>query len=72
MAAAIEIARRGRGRAELRKAAGWAKDGRVARRMPAMEGAERKTAAESRGMERQTLYRSTAMRPRTGLKRRSA
>lgn len=59
MAAAIEITRRDIGPAELRKAAGRAKDGRVARRMLAialaLEGVDRKTAAESCGMDRQTL-----------------
>ena len=59
MAAAIEITRRDLTAAELRAAAGRAKDGRVARRILAialaLEGADRKIAAESCGMDRQTL-----------------
>ncbi|MFQ5567318.1 MAG: IS630 family transposase [Paracoccaceae bacterium] len=59
MAGAVEITRRDMTPAELRAAAGRAKDGRVARRMLAialaLEGVDRKTAAESCGMDRQTL-----------------
>lgn len=59
MAGAVEITRRDLTPAELRKAAGRAKDGRVARRMLAialvLEGVDRRTAAESCGMDRQTL-----------------
>jgi len=59
MGAAVEITRRDVTPAELRTAAGRAKDGRVARRMLSialvLEGVGRKTAAESFGMERQTL-----------------
>ncbi len=59
MAVAIEITRRDLEPAQLRIAAGRAKDGRVARRMLAialvLEGVDRKTAAESCGMDRQTL-----------------
>ena len=44
---------------ELRVAAAKAKDAKAARRMPAialvLEGVDRKTAAESCGMDRQTL-----------------
>ena len=44
---------------DLRAASGGAKDGRVARRLLAiafvLEGVSRKTAAESCGMDRQTL-----------------
>lgn len=59
MGAAVEITRRDVTPAELRAAAGRAKDGRLARRMLAialvLEGADRKSAAESCGMDRQTL-----------------
>ncbi len=59
MAVAIEITRRDMAPSQLRTAAGRAKDGRVARRMLAialvLEGVDRKTAAESCGMDRQTL-----------------
>lgn len=59
MAAAVEITRREMTPAELRAAAGRAKNGRAARRMLALalvlEGVRRKTAAESCGMDRQTL-----------------
>lgn len=59
MAVAIEITRRDMVPAQLRTAAGRARDGRVARRMLAvalvLEGVGRKTAAESCGMDRQTL-----------------
>ena len=55
----VEIGRRDLTPAELRAAAGKAKDGRAARRMLAialvLEGVDRKTAAESCGMDRQTL-----------------
>jgi putative transposase len=56
---AVEITRKELTPAQLRAAAGKAKDGRAARRMLAialaLEGVDRKTAAESCGMERQTL-----------------
>ena len=56
---AVEIRRRDLTPAQLRAAAGKAKDGRAARRMLAialvLEGMDRKTAAESCGMDRQTL-----------------
>ena len=59
MSAAIGITRRELTPAQLRAAAGRATDGRVARRMLAialaLEGVDRKTAAESCGMDRQTL-----------------
>ncbi len=59
MAGAIPITRNEMAPAQLRPAAGWAKDGWVARRMLALalvlEGIDRKTAAESCGMDRQTL-----------------
>ena len=59
MAAAIEIRRRDLTTSDLRRAAGQTKDGRVARRILsialAMEGLDRKTSAESCGMDRQTL-----------------
>lgn len=59
MAGAIEITRRDMTPTQLRAAAGRAKDGRVARRMLAialvLEGVDRRTAAESCGMDRQTL-----------------
>jgi len=56
---AVEIRRRDLTPAQLRAAAGKAKDGRAALRMLAialvLEGVDRKTAAESCGMDRQTL-----------------
>lgn len=59
MAVAVEITRRDLTPAELRFAVGGVKDGRAARRMLALalvlEGVDRKTAAESCGMDRQTL-----------------
>jgi transposase len=59
MSGAVEITRRDMTPAELRAASGRAKDGRAARRMLAialaLEGVDRKTAAESCGMDRQTL-----------------
>jgi transposase len=59
MGAAVEIIRREMAPSELRAAAGRTKDGRVARRMLAvahvLEGMDRKSAAESCGMDRQTL-----------------
>lgn len=59
MARAVEITRRDLTPGELRAAARRAKDVRVARRMLAialaLEGVDRKTAAESCGMDRQTL-----------------
>jgi len=55
----VEITRRELSPAQLRHAASKTKDGNAARRMLAialvLEGVERKTAAESCGMERQTL-----------------
>lgn len=59
MGRAVEIVRRGFTAQELRDEAGRIKDGRVVRRMLAialvLEGVGRKTAAESCGMDRQTL-----------------
>lgn len=59
MAGAVEITRRDMTPAQLRVAAGRTKDGRVARRILAialaLEGGGRKTAAQSCGMDRQTL-----------------
>ena len=59
MAGAIPITRNKITPAQLRTAAGRAKDGRVARRMLAialvLEGADRKSAAETCGMDRRTL-----------------
>lgn len=59
MAGAVEVTRRDMAPAQLRAAAGRSKDGRVARRMLAialvLEGVDRRTAAESCGMDRQTL-----------------
>ena len=56
---AVEIAREDLTAAQLRAAAGRAKDGRAARRMLAialvLEGTDRTTAAENCGMDRQTL-----------------
>ena len=57
--AGIGITRNDLTPAALRGAAGRAKDGRAARRMLAialaLEGVDRKTAAETCGMDRQTL-----------------
>ncbi len=59
MGAAIMITRRDLAPPDLRKAAGQVKDGRVARRILAialvLEGVDRKAAAQSCGMDRQTL-----------------
>ena len=59
MAAAVEITREDMTAAQLRAAAGRVKDGRAARRMLAialvLEGCDRASAAESCGMDRQTL-----------------
>jgi transposase len=59
MAAGIAITRKDLSARQLRSAAAKAKDGRSARRMLAialvLEGADRKTAAETCGMDRQTL-----------------
>ena len=59
MAGAIAITRREMTAAELRAASGKAKSARAARRMLAialvLEGVDRKTAAETCGMDRQTL-----------------
>jgi len=59
MGAAVEITRRDRTPTELRGAAGRARNGRATRRMLAialvLEGVDRKSAAESCGMDRQTL-----------------
>lgn len=56
---AVEIARQDLTPAQLRAAAGRAKDGRAARRMLAialvLEGTNRTTAAQTCGMDRQTL-----------------
>jgi transposase len=55
----VEITRDDMTSQELRRQAGRVKDGRVSRRLLAialvLEGASRKTAAESCGMDRQTL-----------------
>lgn len=59
MGRAVEVTRKDMTAQELRDAAGRIRDGRVVRRMLAialvLEGATRKTAAESCGMDRQTL-----------------
>ena len=59
MGAAVEITRREMTPAELRAAVGRVKDGRAARRILAialvLEGVDRKSAAQSCGMDRQTL-----------------
>ena len=59
MGAAVEVTRRDMSLSELRAAAGRVKDGRQARRILAialvLEGVDRKTAAESCGMDRQSL-----------------
>jgi len=59
MSRAIAITRRDMTAAELRAAAARSRDARAARRMLAialvLEGVDRKTAAESCGMDRQTL-----------------
>jgi transposase len=59
MAGAIAITRREMTAAELRAASGKGKSARAARRMLAialvLEGVDRKTAAETCGMDRQTL-----------------
>lgn len=59
MSAAVRITRTGLTAAELRRAAGKSRDARAARRMLAialvLEGVDRKTAAETCGMDRQTL-----------------
>jgi transposase len=59
MGAAVSITRRDLTALELRRAAGGEKDGSAARRMLALalvlDGSDRKTAAETCGMDRQTL-----------------
>lgn len=59
MGRAVEVTRRDLTAQELRGDAGRIKDGRVVRRILAialvLEGSDRKTAAESCGMDRQTL-----------------
>lgn len=59
MGRAIEITRRGLTAQDLRREAGGIGDGRAVRRMPAialvLEGTDRRTAAETCGMDRQTL-----------------
>ena len=59
MSAAVTITRRDLTAAELRRAASKSRDAKVARRMLAialvLEGVDRKTAAETCGMDRQTL-----------------
>ena len=59
MSAAVMITRTELTAAELRRAAGKSRDAKAARRMLALalvlEGADRKTAAETCGMDRQTL-----------------
>ncbi len=56
MGAAVKITRKDINAQDLRRQAGQVKDGRVSRRLLAialiLEGASRKTAAESRGMDR--------------------
>ena len=59
MGRAVEITRRDLTAEELREEAGCIKDGRVVRRMLAialvLEGVSRQAAAQSCGMDRQTL-----------------
>ncbi len=59
MGAAVEIFREDYNAQDLRRRAGRVKDGRISRRLLAialvLEGASRKVAAESCGMDRQTL-----------------
>ena len=59
MGAAVKVTRDDMTARDLRTAAGHVKNGKVARRMLAialvLEGASRKVAAESCGMDRQTL-----------------
>jgi transposase len=59
MSAAVTITRTDLSAAELRRAAGRSRDAKAARRMLALalvlEGVDRKTAAETCGMDRQTL-----------------
>jgi transposase len=59
MGAAVKVTRDDMTAGDLRKASGRVKDGKVARRMLAIalvfEGVSRKVAAESCGMDRQTL-----------------
>ena len=59
MSAAVTITRADLTAAELRRAAGRSRDAKAARRMLAialvLEGVDRKTAAETCGMDRQTL-----------------
>ena len=59
MSAAVTITRMDLTAAELRRAAVRSRDAKAARRMLAialvLEGVDRKTAAESCGMDRQTL-----------------
>ena len=59
MRGAVNIEREDMSAQELRQLAGGVKDGRVSRRLLAMalvlEGASRKVAAESCGLDRQTL-----------------
>ena len=59
MGAAVKVTREDMTAQELRAAAGRVRDGRVARRMLAiaqiLEGVSRMSAAQSCGMDRQTL-----------------
>ena len=59
MRGGVKIEREDMSAQELRRLAGGVKDGRVSRRLLAMalvlEGASRKVAAESFGLDRQTL-----------------
>ena len=59
MGAAVKVTRDDMSARDLRSAAGHVKDGKVSRRMLAialaLDGASRKAAAESCGMDRQTL-----------------
>ena len=59
MGAAVSITRLGLTASELRKAASWEKNSAAARRILALalvlDGVDRKTAAETCGMDRQTL-----------------
>jgi putative transposase len=59
MSAAVKVARTELTAGELRRAAGRSRDAKAARRMLAialvLEGVDRKTAAETCGMDRQTL-----------------
>ena len=59
MSAAVRVTRTELTAATLRRAAGRSRDAKAARRMPGialvLEGVDRTTAAETRGMDRRTL-----------------